>query len=257
MNSNVKKKKKSLLIVACILLLAAAAVFCTVAYLTAKTDTVKNTFTVGDVNLTLDEAKVDADGQAITGDKAERVLGNSYKLIPGKTYDKDPTVHVAKGSEKCYVRMVVRIANVDKLKAAIPYSTANDDYYIGGYEYTDNGRVWVNNQDSCFKFTKLLGGMDANKWINCGATDVKPKKDSATTHEFYEFRYYTTVDASAATADIDLEPLFKTITLPGIVDADGLKGLADMDIQIYAQAIQAEGFASADDAWDTLPIELY
>ena len=84
------KKFKALLVVACALLLVAASVFGTMAYLTS-TDTVTNTFTVGKVKITLDEAQVNTDGKPIKKDgtivqnaaEAERVKKNSYKLLPG------------------------------------------------------------------------------------------------------------------------------------------------------------------------------
>ena len=72
------KKRKALLLVLCAVLLVAASVMGTMAYLTS-TDEVKNTFTVGNVKLRLDEAKVDAAGEAIEG--ADRVKENSYKLL--------------------------------------------------------------------------------------------------------------------------------------------------------------------------------
>lgn len=94
------KKFKALLVVACALLLVAASVFGTMAYLTSK-DTVTNTFTIGKVEITLDEAKVDLNGTAVTPD--ERVKNNSYKLMPGHSYTKDPTVHVDAASEDSWI----------------------------------------------------------------------------------------------------------------------------------------------------------
>ena len=81
------KKFKALLVVACALLLVAASVFGTMAYLTS-TDTVTNTFTVGKVAIKLDEAKVNPDGSLV--ENADRVKANSYKLLPGHIYNKDP-----------------------------------------------------------------------------------------------------------------------------------------------------------------------
>ena len=92
--------KKKLMTVLALVLVIAMSVAGTYAYLTS-TDTVTNTFTVGNVEITLDEAKVDAYGVADT--TAERVKANSYKLIPGHTYTKDPTIHVATGSEDCWL----------------------------------------------------------------------------------------------------------------------------------------------------------
>lgn len=97
------KKTKVLLTLACAILLVAASVMGTLAYLTA-TDTVENSFTVGDnVTITLDEAKTDELG--VAEEDAARVQANIYKLLPGHTYTKDPTVHVT--GEDCYVFVTV------------------------------------------------------------------------------------------------------------------------------------------------------
>ena len=95
------KAKKVLALVLCAALLVAGSVAATLAYLTSKTEVVTNTFTVGSLSITLDEAKVTEYGVAVPGEN--RVMANAYKLIPGHNYLKDPTVHVAKGSEECYV----------------------------------------------------------------------------------------------------------------------------------------------------------
>ena len=91
-----KTRSKALLLSLCAVLLVAATIFGTMAYLTSS-DKVENTFTVGNVKIKLDEAKVNTDGTPVEG--ADRVHENSYKLLPGHTYTKDPTVTVEKGSE--------------------------------------------------------------------------------------------------------------------------------------------------------------
>ena len=95
-----KKKTKALMLVLCAVLLVTASVLGTMAYLTS-TEKVVNTFTVGKVAITLDEAKVNADGTAVT--PAERVKQNAYHLLPGHTYTKDPTVHVQANSESSFI----------------------------------------------------------------------------------------------------------------------------------------------------------
>lgn len=100
------KAKKVLALVLCAALLVAGSVAATLAYLTSKTEVVTNTFSVGNVTITLDEAKVDLYGEK---DGNSRVTKNTYKLIPGHTYVKDPTVHVVKGSEECW--LFVRVEN--------------------------------------------------------------------------------------------------------------------------------------------------
>lgn len=98
-----KKTKKVLILGLCAVLLVAASVLGTMAYLT-DTKSVTNTFTVGNVAITLDEADVDGS----TPD-AERDTANRYHLLPGKTYTKDPTIHVQANSEDCF--LFVKVEN--------------------------------------------------------------------------------------------------------------------------------------------------
>lgn len=97
-----KTKSKALLMTLCAVLLVAASVLGTMAYLTSTTGEVKNTFSIGKIAITLDEARVNLDGVAVT--PAERGNGNAYKLVPGHTYTKDPTVHVTdENSENSWI----------------------------------------------------------------------------------------------------------------------------------------------------------
>ena len=103
-----KTKTKALLMSLCAVLLVAASVLGTMAYLTDSKD-VKNTFTVGNVTITMDETDVDDS----TPNK-ERDQANSYKLMPSHTYTKDPIIHVDANSEDCYL-----FVKVDNQIAAI------------------------------------------------------------------------------------------------------------------------------------------
>lgn len=98
-----KTRTKALLLSLCAMMLVVASIFGTMAYLTS-TDEVKNTFTVGNVAITLDETDVDDSTPNADRDKA-----NSYKLLPGHEYTKDPIVHVASTSEDCY--LFVKVVN--------------------------------------------------------------------------------------------------------------------------------------------------
>ena len=84
-------------------------VFVTVAFLTS-TSTVNNSFTVGNVGIKLLESKVNTDG---TLDGDSKVGANSYHLIPGKTYIKDPVVYVDAQSEDSYLFVKVTNGIVD------------------------------------------------------------------------------------------------------------------------------------------------
>ena len=78
--------KKKLTTVLAIVLVVALSVAGTYAYLTSKTATITNTFTVGKVKIDLTET-----------------TGTEYQLIPGKVHEKNPIVTVKGGSEKCYL----------------------------------------------------------------------------------------------------------------------------------------------------------
>ena len=101
-----KKARKILTMALCAVLLVCISVGATIAYLTSN-DTVTNTFTVGKVEITLDEADVNPDGTIIAD--AARVKENDYKLFPNRQYTKDPIVHVDDESETCW--LFVEITN--------------------------------------------------------------------------------------------------------------------------------------------------
>ena len=87
----------------------AGSVYGTIAYLTASSK-VSNVFTVGNVYLTMFESKVNADGiiEAKLNPDGKKSDGNSYHLVPGSSYDKDPTIYIQAGSESSYIFVLVR-----------------------------------------------------------------------------------------------------------------------------------------------------
>ena len=101
MTRNAQKKMRKLALMMCsAILLACVSIGATLAYLTSQ-DAVTNSFTVGNVKITLDEADVNKDGTPIPN--ASRVKSNEYHLIPGRSYTKDPTIHVDQKSENCWL----------------------------------------------------------------------------------------------------------------------------------------------------------
>lgn len=109
-----KQYAKPLLVVCIALLLIFATVFSTLAFLQDETSQLLNTFTAGKVSITLDEATVTAETVDEEGIPLDPVnnrtdMGNTYKLIPGASYYKDPTIHVSDDSENCL--LFVKIDN--------------------------------------------------------------------------------------------------------------------------------------------------
>lgn len=215
-----KTSTKALLTLACALLLVAASVMGTLAYLTS-TDEVNNTFSVGKVAIKLDEAKVGTDGKALTGDDAERVQENSYKLMPGHKYDKDPTLTVLAGSEESYVRLLVTVT-FDKELTEEQLATKLDGI-ITGYS------------------------ADWNRSDDPTITTVTNQDGTKYTVVSYVYYYKTTV--TALTGDVKLPALFTGVTVPGTWTNEDLAAIGSFKINVVGQAIQADGFTSAEAAW--------
>lgn len=211
--------KKSVKILVCCLLVAlivAASVLGTLAYLTAS-DTVTNTFTVGQVDIKLDEAKVDEEGKAVAG--ADRVQTNAYHLLPGLTYAKDPMVTVQPNSEESYIRMILTVHNASAVQSIITKHNLTD-------------------------FADLIGGWDQTVWLYEGYTADDEKNTIS-----FEFRHYQKV----VTEDdpLPLAPLFTTLIVPGTVTGTEMSSLyaGGFKMVVTGHAIQADGFDSEAAAW--------
>lgn len=207
-------KKKILVACLCVALAVLTIAGTTLAYLTSK-DTVTNTFTVGNVSIKLDEAKANTDG-SLYDNGTTRVDANSYKLIPGHTYNKDPMVTVLEGSESSYIKMTVTFSKANELDAI----------------FAPNGAP----------LTSIFNGYNSTNWIAKGNT-----KDAANNTRTYEFWYKETV--AAPTADVALDALFDQIKVPGTITGEQLETIEGMTITVNAYAIQADGFANAEAAW--------
>ena len=207
--------KKKLMTVLALVLVVAMSVAGTYAYLTSA-DKVVNTFTVGNVQIKLDEAKANADGTLVPN--ADRVKANSYKLLPGHNYKKDPMVTVLEGSESSYVKMTVTFSKAAELDAI----------------FAPNGGA---------DMTSIFNGYDSTNWIYKGNTE-----DTNANTRTYEFWYKEAV--AAPTADVALDALFDSITVPGTITNTQLATIEGMTITVNAYAIQADGFSTADAAWE-------
>lgn len=186
-----KSKKKVFVTVLCAAALVVASVLGTMAYLTSKTDVVTNTFTVGNVQITLDEAKTNDNGDGTLVEGADRVTGNSYKLIPGHLYTKDPTVHVAANSEDSWLFVKV-------------------DNQISGLEAEGN--------------TTIAAQMTAKGWTPvAGAANVYAYKDKVTAGQnIGVFDSFKIADNAAVAGNTG-----KTITIQAYaVQADGFETAA-------------------------------
>lgn len=159
-------KKKTVALLLALVLVFGVAAGGTLAWLTAQTSAVTNTFTVGDINITLTET------DTVNGNK-------SFQLIPGTEYSKDPKVSVT-GNVDCY--LFVRFDEINNPAAYLNYTstlTAGNGWTQGDNENGLPANVWYRevgaNDD--VKEWELL----ANNKVTVKETVVKTGTDTAGT----------------------------------------------------------------------------
>lgn len=112
-----RRIRNLLLVISMMMVVAMASVGVTVAWLTDKTESIENTFTAGNINITLSEAvDTDKDGKA------------SFKMVPGNTITKDPKVTVEPNSEACW--LFVKLDKSETFDTYLTYSI--DDTTVEG-----------------------------------------------------------------------------------------------------------------------------
>ena len=123
---------KTLALVVVMMLVIGCTIGGTIAWLTDETDSVTNTFTVGDINITLTETyNKDTNGDTTN----DAWVG---KMVPGNTLSKDPKVTVKAGSEACW--LFVKVEKSSNLDDFITY-TVNSGWTAG--EGTGEGKNGV------------------------------------------------------------------------------------------------------------------
>ena len=229
MKKSKRMMRKFLLTLSSALLLVSLTVGATVAYLT-DTEDVVNTFTVGNVQIDLDEAKVkydEAKNEYVPVGTTREDVEQEYHLLPGTKIAKDPTVRVLEKSEKCYVRSMISVSYYSEADAVLDAA---------------NWMSWIT-------------------WdTNWNITGLEPETVKTTVGEgenaktlftrTYEVRYIggTNGIVDAKTEQKNL-PIFTQIKIPGTLTNEQIETLQGLSITVVANAIQANGFADADEAW--------
>ena len=161
---------KVMTLVLAFVLVVGASVAGTLAWLTAQTPTVTNTFTSAELfsdngSFTLWEHKAeDTDGDGVyTLDNSTEVTSNSYNILPGVNIPKDPTVDVVGLEEHAYLYIKV----TSTLPTGLTYTidSANwtalsgyDGVYVYGGSNAENNIVKATNAaPETFEATILTG----------------------------------------------------------------------------------------------------
>ena len=249
-------KKRFVAILLCVTLVALAAIGATFAYLTS-TDSVTNTFTVGNVKIDLIESRLHRENAGIpngetsdselwsnvnkegTGNTSKYKAGDTFytdaqieadaaeykcenvKLLPGESYHKMPYVKNI-GTEDAYIRIRVMIpADLDTtiLNSSMYTSTAmnNKEFTMA---YDNSGAVERGGvKYNVYTFTRIdpLAAGEMTYWNVWGTIHMDPDTTGEELAEFF--------GEGKAYADG---------VFPVLVEADG---------------IQADGFADAAAAW--------
>lgn len=215
-----KINKKFLIAMLSLASLALITGFVTLAYLIDE-ESVVNTFTVGEVDISLDETDVDGDNST---------KENDYHIVPGHEYVKDPTLTIFDGSEESYVRIMMTVYNASAIQAIIG-----------------------NEKNDLTDFTDFMGGWDEETWLY-----EDQIYDENTNTITYEFRYKEIVDGFDENGDAvaeKLPPLFERLSIPDELTPDEFKALYgdettpddDFKMVLEGHAIQVAGIHADPD----------
>ena len=130
-----KMNRKKILVPLLVLALVVTTIGGTLAWLKYQTTPVVNTFTVGNVNLTLEESEE-----------------LDLKMIPGKEIKKDPVVKLTEGSEDAY--LFVKVDKTENFDTYMTYGMAAGWTKLNGVSGVNN--VWYRTATAGESFKVLL-----------------------------------------------------------------------------------------------------
>lgn len=277
MKATMKKVLSMLLVVA---LTAGIAITGTMAYLTMDAGDETNVFSIGNIDISLDE-EVGIFGEG--GEVKETEEGAEYiEIMPGDYLKKEVTV-TNNGKTPAYVAVTVTLNNADKINAAIdgiyeeaPYNyTAEqiqaiyDDIFDGwGINYNPRPGAYGNDDargviDGTYglpahtlhvDFAKTTAGstvIGANNWFVAGKevagkywVDGPAEYDGYYTKDMEDYEicytYYMLLPAGESST------LFNGLNVPAEFNADQLAMFDGLVIDIEAKAIQADNMGIAE-----------
>lgn len=283
--------KKKIVALALVFAMAAIAIVGgTLAYLTSR-DQVVNTFTVGNVKIDLYEyTDYDGDGELNLDKKFQQELKYS-DIMPGDALPKVPYVENT-GNNTAYVRVAVVMNHVSAINDAIDgvyedkgytaeqIQAVYDEVFNGwginyGKRTADSRRMWMDSrvgegskvlcnidtyaqlEDSSYEYYGMYDinnqfQSDIEKWRTENIPDGFIYGDD-------EASYYSCIEDEERiyVFYLKLEPgekykLFDGLNVPADFNADQLAMFEGLQIGIYADAIQADGFETYTEAFNAL-----
>lgn len=229
------QKKNVLMMTMSLAMVGVVAVGGTLAYLTSNTNTLTNTFTVGegygDDSFYLDETKrTDDENPTVVGvGEGNRTQdGNTYVAMSvGDALVKDPTFHLTDGPES-YV-----FAKIDGLDAVIDAGFVVSDVVPEDGKYSE----------------ALVPGLNTTNWEKIADLD----NDYDTEYDGFYIYKVTTGDYTVTPVENELERLFASISInSSATELPSLKRDINDTIKITGMAIQADNINGKDAAWAAL-----
>lgn len=219
--SNKKKSKRQSLIALC--LIGALAITGIFAFLTATTDTKVNSFTVGNIEIELDEGAwedlPDADNDEIP-DEAEN-------LVSGKTIVKEPHV-INKGTNDAYTFLVVSVPKAEVV-------TTDDEGFKSPSAVNE-------------LFTTKFG---ADAALN--TTDWKLMTSVTDDADYNHYVYGYIANNGILAPEGETSKLFDTVKFANVTEEFAGDTAMQLTIKVQALAIQADDTVnSVDTAWEII-----
>lgn len=220
--------KKIIVTLLAVVMLIGGTIGGTLAWLSATSGTVTNTFTVGNIWIDLYEHTRDNDGKLTT---TEVKALSDYKIIPGTSEEKDPTVEVLANSENCWVFIQVQELN---------NVAATDDTGATTHKYV----TWNIDSDV---WTKLS---ESNGVVTYYATTSYTTQNTDKTYDVLSDKKVSYGD-SLTKAMIDL--LYAKDDNGNII----VNTEKQPQLNFKAFAVQAEAGTAASAAWAQIPTTEY
>jgi len=207
---------KALLLATSLMFILSAAIYGTMAWLADESEPVINTFTYGDINITLEETDTNTDGD-------NNPNTNEYHMMPGENITKDPLVTVKANSENTWLFV--------KLEKSGGCTVTNPDNSTTAYGFDDFIEYTVILDDPATPAVEGWTALDGVDGVYYRAVD---KADT---------------DTSFGVIANDTVTVKATVTkeMLNALDAGGTSNYPKLTITAYA--VQRAGFATAADAW--------
>lgn len=247
MKANSDIRKKSALIAIAALAAGSLGIGATMAYFT-DSDEVTNVFTMGDLDIGLEESDWDPTGPE----------GDGKNLYPGYTVYKNPTVKNLtsdeKGSEPCYFRMKISLLDeegdlitdqetLDLIYDMIYY----DSTYTGTYEGGGEGKLLKEDRIPGYSLNELKEYPMYNPVFTLDAQRSTPSVKV--------FNYMGT-DQSGILNIGEEATLFTNVVVPTDWNQTHMEQVGDFRIMVSAECIQSKGFSAQADAYAALDSEV-